>query len=431
MISDHTLRRFLPQPIVASCGDVIRACAAVCVLCWTVWWLTYAGIAARREITGANYSDFGRLYFSTRQFTHGASMYAPVPASYRAPALADRQQLDLNPPHLHVVLLPLAWLSEGRALAVWSAASVAVLLWSAFAVASELGLSPGPVGLIWAAIAVACSVPALSWLITGQVSLLLLGPLTAAWRAARRGRWAPAGAWMGLCWSVKPFLALFGLYFLVARRWRAAAWGTAVSLAAFALGIATFGWHAQVDWIASLNRIVVSSSNPVMWFGDSRNASLLALLSRTLGGAGAFAPASVEPRAIRPLWMLFSLAIAFATWRGVRRSQSVDRDWLLVMLAALLISPLAWTYYGWWLFGPAVAAWRTARPARPSLRAVALVAALAGGWLPWPMVEAGQPSSWATVLWGSTYTWSLIVVWGAFVAGSTSSRGPAASSELA
>jgi hypothetical protein len=84
----------------------------------------------------------------------------------------------------------------------------------------------------------------------------------------------------------------------------------------------------------------------------------------------------------------------------------------VTLSAALLISPLAWVYYVFFLAGPFIALcadaqWRQAFPWRKILF---VGAALALTFAPGTLTSA-QPHAWATFTIGSGYFWSLLAFW--------------------
>jgi hypothetical protein len=107
--------------------------------------------------------------------------------------------------------------------------------------------------------------------------------------------------------------------------------------------------------------------------------------------------------------------------------RGVDRGFGLLLLAALLISPLGWTYYWWLALGPMVAvvgSWwgREACPERSPVpnggrwRRALLFVAVPGLVWPLPATFAFQPSAWTTVLPGSAYFWATLALWAALIA---------------
>ena len=174
----------------------------------------------RNTVEDRDAQDFGIFLNSARTFAAGGSLY-PAGAVVRNRSLYSTGQLNLNLPHTHLLLLPLTGLTPGRALTVWFAASLTVFVLCAWTVCRALVWQLPP--LLWLAIVVYL----LAWgataafSLTAQLSLLLAGPVTAAWVAARQQRNATAGAWLGLAAVVKPFLFVFVPYLAITRNWRA------------------------------------------------------------------------------------------------------------------------------------------------------------------------------------------------------------------
>ena len=377
---------------------------------------------------GIERSDFGKLHASARAFVAGKDMYdlgdatlSPV-RGMTGEVLHYIQFLNLNPPHFHLVLLPLAPLTARAALVVWGVASLACLMLSLRLILRETDfvLTPGRGRLVALALLSCAAMGAMA--VTGQVAFLLLLPVTLAWIHARRGRWALAGVYLGLAMSVKPFLAIF-LPYLVLRR-RFAALGTAVGAgaAAFLVGLGVFGWDAHRAWMAGLSA--------VSWEWVAMNASALGFLKRVLAPSLYFEPLLDAPGLIGPLWVLLAAAIGVMTLvvaAADTEKGAVDRGFGLLHLASLLVSPLGWTYYWWLALGPMVAvgaSWRgrSAHEERPpdskarAWRRALLLAAVPGLFWPLPLTVVFQPSAWATALPGSAYFWATLALWAALLA---------------
>src|SRR5690606_34277971 len=124
---------------------------------------------------------------------------------------------------------------------------------------------------------------------------------------------------------------------------------------------------------------------------------------------------------VAPLGIAGAIAIGIATlWLTTRRTGAgaasaahTDRDWSLLLLASLLMSPLGWSYYLWLALWPAAAVIAHAAPwRRRAGRDLLLVGGLAG-WLWWgKMTYWGQPHPAATIACASMYTWALLATWG-------------------
>src|SRR5262245_43897982 len=73
-------------------------------------------------------NDFGRTFVSAVAFVNGEDMYA---MNESVPWWIETTQIqlwNLNPPHFHLLLLPLAWLSNDTAMWAWLVFSAACLL---------------------------------------------------------------------------------------------------------------------------------------------------------------------------------------------------------------------------------------------------------------------------------------------------------------
>lgn len=376
-------------------------------------------------------SDFGKLHASAQAFLAGRDMYDLGPATL-SPVRGMTDQvlhyipfLNLNPPHFHLILLPLAPLSARWALVVWGIVSLVCLAFSLRLIARESGIVLTRWRRRLAVLAFLGFAGLGAVALTGQVSFLLLLPVTLAWIRARRGKWAEAGVYLGLAMSVKPFLAIFLPYLVLRRRFVTLATAVGAGTAAFLVGLGVFGWAAHRSWIAGLSA--------VSWEWVAMNASVLGFLKRVLAPSLYYEPLLEVPGLIAPVWLLLSGAIGVVTLAVAAADsdeRAVDRAFALLLLAALLVSPLGWTYYWWLALGPmvAVVACRWGRDARDAhverwpasntrcWRRALLLVAVPGLFWPLPATIAFQPSAWATVFLGSAYFWATLALWAALIA---------------
>jgi len=155
------------------------------------------------------------------------------------------QFLYLYPPPLAAAVAPLALLfpADYRAAAwAWTSIGVVVLvaavlaLWRSERIGDRFPILAGRGRWLLVAAALAFP-PVVGELVLGNVHLVLLGLLTVAWLGIRRGdargEWI-AGAAVGVAAVVKVFPGVLVLWFLLTRRYRAAA-GAIVGAAALAL----------------------------------------------------------------------------------------------------------------------------------------------------------------------------------------------------
>ncbi|WP_174528312.1 glycosyltransferase 87 family protein [Micromonospora maritima] len=267
------------------------------------------------------------------------------------------------PPFAALVMLPMSWLPVDGAGFVNALASIGAL---AVVLAALLRPIVDRLGWpLWFTVAVATPValaiePSRETLGYGQVNLLLFALIMAdlvglRWRA-RRGthhetadsplaRFVYGGAWagvgIGLATAVKLTPALFVLYLVLTRQWRAAliATGTAigVTLGTFGvLGAESRAYFTSVLW--QTERVGAADM--------TANQSLAGLLARLYD--------SIETPGL--LWLAFSvLVLALGLSRAL--SARADGDELtaftLVGLTANVISPISWSHHLVWVI-PAI-----------------------------------------------------------------------------
>jgi len=271
------------------------------VLLWNM--ALAAGLAASETK-----NDFGRMYYSAAAWWEGQDMYRRTPAVPTPPLAGHSLDLwNLNPPHFHLILLPLARLPLGPALAAWAVLNGLCLLSALRCILRETGWPVTPSWGIVAALCMLGSAPMTAVVITGQLSFLLLLPVTLAWRAARQERWAACGAWLGLVLSIKPFLLLVVPYLLLRRRLEALAALAGSVAGCFALGLLVFGLDSHRSWQA---RLAVADS----WSWLAMNGSLLGMLSRTCSANLLFTPLlDLGPGPLRGLWLAIGGVLGLLT----------------------------------------------------------------------------------------------------------------------
>ena len=91
----------------------------------------------------------------------------------------------------------------------------------------------------------------------------------------------------------------------------------------------------------------------------------------------------------------------------------MDRAFALLLVAAILISPLGWIYYMPVAAGPIAAiVFAQERRGPWTWWSVLLgVIAIAGFYWPHPLLGAMQPNRWATLVFTSAYFWASLAAW--------------------
>lgn len=391
------------------------AAVLLALISWNAW-------IAHTMVTRLQMGDFRILYLSARAQIEGRDMY-DLPSELRTHLGRPLQStlVNLNPPHFQLLVLPLAFLPAGAALAVWAAVSLLCLGVSMRVVARELEVKPTAWGCWRGAVWLLAFAGTGAVVGTAEVGFLLMLPLTLGWSAARRGGWTRAGVYLGLAMALKLFLLIFVPYLLLRRRFGAALVSGATAATWFLGGLLIVGPGTYWSWLSQLAS--------VSWAWRGPNASLLGILTRSLAENPYYTPLAVAPEAILPLWLpsvaligLCSLALVTVD----RAAAAVDRAFALILSAALLISPLGWVYYLWLAAGPAAAlAVRWGRektrdqhdPGAGAARWRLRLLMLAVPGLVWPYFATFlfQPHAWATPLLASAYFWSIAAIWCALV----------------
>jgi hypothetical protein len=396
-------------------GDLLRIAGAVFLVAIAALWITHYANLGRMMYAGLQMNDFGKFYYSAGAFLAGADMYGATPATSIPVEDGDKQFWNLNPPHFHFLILPLALLTPWWALSAWALLNIAGLAVSVGAISRELEIRWTYWRGLWLLFGlVVCSATG-AIVFTGQFTFLLMVPVTLAWVAARRGRWSHAAVWAGVAASVKPFLGVLGLIFLVKKEFRPAAVMGGTIAAAFAAGLLVFGSDAHIAWLARLR--------DVDWAWASMNGSIAGLLSRAFSDNPLYASVLDAPSVVRAGFLVSACAVggvtAWSLWR-TPADQGVDYGFAGLLLAGQLISPLGWIYYLWILLGPMWALLRVWERDAAGPRVWALALAVPGLICPVSLVLFWRHEPWATPMIGSIYTWSTLLLWGAVVISATS-----------
>ena len=407
MISDAALRRFLPAPTVALTGDLVRALLwGAVIVVWVAFLQVYVRMW-RLTLVDPAHSDFTIFYYTARLVADGLPMYGASPARYGIDWTASHLG-NLNPPHFQLLVQPLAQLSYGQAFVVWTSASLAALIGAIVVIARALAI---PLTwrrvLIWGTFVVSCA-GFTTVAITSELTFLLMVPFGLAFLEARRGRWALAGAWLGLCASLKLFLLLFIPWLVWQRRWAALGGAALAMLLAVTVGALVYGPEAYAQWTGSLGQ--------VGWEWIHMNASWPGFVSRLGQGSPSVSPLCDAAGWVRPVSVVGSIVICAATLISVRSRhdvpEQIDLAFLVLVTGAVLASPLGWVYYLPLALGPAVGAvwtgaWRRLSPNTLVPLAVGVLCL----YVPPEHAASGQPSKWATLVLASSYFWGTLALW--------------------
>ena len=239
-------------------------------------------------------------------------------------------------PAFAMVMAPFALLDGPTASAIWftiSAALLVVFLRGCVKALPDRRLSERLLIVISSILLAKSFVKELAY---GQTNLLFGVLLLFAWRAARDGRGAVAGALVAADVFVKPYAVLMLPWVAATRGLPALAGASAVLGVGLLLPALIYGWDGNVTLLREWFRTVTETTGPLITFPE--NVSIPAMWAKWIGpGPAAQQWSSVTIGAL--------LALIAGAW--FRRSRTAGPDYLalgLLMLMVPLASPQGWDY---------------------------------------------------------------------------------------
>jgi hypothetical protein len=371
--------------------------------------------------------DFVKFYMSIKYFWEGKDIYRPIPNNMPETLVDEivnkftddriktskpsREPLhpNLNPPFQTLLFAPLGLMNYKKAFLFYSFLSIVSGLVAIIMITNEIATIKHEItALISLMIIILFYFPTWANIVYGQFSLILLLLITSAWIAARKGRNAVCGICLGLAMSLKLFVGLFLLFFLVRRRWRLLFWFIITFLLLSLLPLLIMGVEAYRNYFAVLSEIT--------WYAASWNASFLGFFTRIFGGSENVPLFNLPKLAValtRICSLIFALWLVRLAWPRPQESSQdhFDLGFSLTTTGMLLISPLGWMYYFTVLIIPAAVAWRLSMRLDSRIRYQAIII------LAWllstiphsliPPAEVNTPQLWFT--WAGVYFYSLLL----------------------
>jgi len=312
---------------------------------WAFYIWTIATPALRDRNGNLKGTDFLHFYtLGSLAIAHrGGDLYnmdaQAAAATQRVPDARGIRYLPLYPPQVSLVFAPLAYLSYGRALAVWWLCTAVIYGASCYwiwRVCPNLRDFGGTVALV--AIAFPAFFHLIAW---GQTSALALACFTAGFLLLRDKREFAAGLALG-CLIFKPQLGLAAaVVFIVVGRWRLLA-GAALSAAAqIAAGIAHYGVGPFRSWLRTLGAVpaLLPSLEPRPYQTDCLRTFWAMLVPWSGAAFGLYVVSAIVV-----------LAGTIALWK---RQESLSLKYSALLLATVLISPHL-TVYDLVILAPAI-----------------------------------------------------------------------------
>ncbi len=250
----------------------------------------------------------------------------------------------IYPPFLAVAIRPLTSLSYHRANQTWFVLNTLLFAGSVIFLATWRPARPS-LPVISAVVFTALNFyPTFRAFQCGQVGLLMLFLLSGALWCLERSHDRIAGGLVAAAAAVKITPGILILWFLVARRYRAAAWSVAVLAALYAVSLAGAGWANHVTFVTGFL--------PVLSRGAATfaNQSLSGFLSRI----GLDVTMNAFEFVQEPAWLSVTGRLAgavlligslFLARKISDPGGGAAAGYGLVLLASLLASPISWEHH--------------------------------------------------------------------------------------
>lgn len=292
-------------------------------------------------------TDFAIFYHSARNALHGADIYSRIHVEdyyiilHNMPKMHALLQLNLNPPFVILLLLPLGLLDYGFALIIWNTVGLILLLMSLRAVMHQLNWSFE--AQVKAAIVLFLAYPVLANVMTGQLGALISFLIIQVWLQARKEREGLAGVFLGIAIAIKFFPGLLLFWFLLQKRWHTFFTACAVTAACMLVALWVFGFDSYLHYLRNIHGI--------LWYSASWNASLLGFIWRVATDFKHFPDVTVPMFVSLIYYGLFAVSLVVLlrfTHRQLQKDNTErQRDLLFALfsVAMLILSPLGWSYY--------------------------------------------------------------------------------------
>jgi alpha-1,2-mannosyltransferase len=260
--------------------------------------------------------DFKAYHDAVLRLLDTGSPYQPA-RTLNGPFQAGPFDLYLYSPVPVVLMLPFGWLSMDGGALVFLVIRLAMLI-------GLCALMPITRTAKLATLAVACvSAPVLQDLNLGNASLIVTFLAVVAWRFVDRPLGSVA---IALAASIRPTMAIYFVWWLLRREWRAAVWLVLAGLGLVLITLPFVGVHGWTDFVTLLG-------NLTNFEGVYRNFALGALVTR------AGAPEFAARAALFAGYAAAGIAVALS----MRRDRDVS--FVVTLGATLLLSPLLWDHY--------------------------------------------------------------------------------------
>ncbi len=396
--------------------------AIAAYLYFPVWSLWTAGLSS---------NDFKHIYLGMKAILDSNSPYS-LQALHHQAARQGYSQISLNPyvylPFTGHTMAFLAPLRLDQAVFAWFLLNHIFTIISLTLVSRIFG--PARIAaLAFMLLSFSFSAPFFRNLSAGQLNMALLLLITLSWHALRAGRPRLSGAIMAFATLYKLMPGLYGLYFLLRRKWQALLSMAATGVLLLAISILLTGPAMYADFIPVLQQMSYGRSTWPEFFSfwdDPANQSLNALFSHIFTTNDHTTPWIIlgQPTAnlctsLITLWLLVAYSTqnliklpASPTTGSTTVNTSTDEAaWCATLILALLIPSLLWDHYLVMLVLPVAWLIHAALTTKRFTTAGVVIVCYALTCLPWNF-DAAPWRSGAGILLMSLKLWPTLVLFG-------------------
>lgn len=171
----------------------------------------------------------------------------------------------------------------------------------------------------------------------GQVNIVLMAlVLTDLWWESPKRKYLPTGVLTGIAAAVKMTPALFGLYFLFTRNWKAL--GAAIATGLASLGIAGLLKPEALTYYFTTQ---IGQMSGVLGLNRSHNQSARGLVAR-------FVPADAQTY-FTAIMFAGIVALALLALRRLFASRAKESAVMCIALLSILLAPITWQHHYVWV----------------------------------------------------------------------------------
>jgi hypothetical protein len=293
--------------------------------------------------------DFIQEYAFAKSAIAGEDPYLPMPEMvarwFDPPPKVNWAHPATHTPVTAVLSIPLALLDYPPAAFLWLAFELAVFAAAWWALFRWWGEAiPWPTRLVLVLLSLSLG-PVIQELWFGNLSMILLGFVLAAWLTLRADRDIAGGIWLGLAIAVKLTAWPVVLFLLLKRRWQAVAAAAAVVIGLHLIAAAVLGPERIVDYYTRVGpeisrRYKQHDGNYSLWTVSSR---LFAEFDSVINNFVAFAPWSA-PSFELPLRLALPIAGLIAGLFLALRCRQFDSSVGILLCVSLPVNPVAWDH---------------------------------------------------------------------------------------